>query len=317
MIIKVEFTLLLLCKNVNGVILISHSNYYCFCLIQEHCAAHQEKKSSNNRQFEAVTPAEDLSLPDPPSGCSSSSTTQQLTLKALPTVTAGFPQPSAPPFLFPIPRFPPSLPPVPPRLPDGTIPIPPPGWMPPLGHKAAIPIPPPPLPPRTPIPPPPIFLRPPPPLIAPPSVPLPVHMFPLPIQPGCPLDKGNPPRHGGPPLPFPPPPPLWPAPPFPRFNPFVPPPLYPPVQANPHKITTEKVLDILMDELKSIIKKDITRRMIEGVAFKAFEDWWECQEKKAKVKPFSHTLLSLIVGTLTKHFACLLMGVVVWSQWVL
>lgn len=38
-----------------------------------------------------------------------------------------------------------------------------------------------------------------------------------------------------------------------------------------------------MDELKSIIKKDITRRMIEGTAFKAFEDWWDCQEKKEKV----------------------------------
>lgn len=62
-----------------------------------------------------------------------------------------------------------------------------------------------------------------------------------------------------------------------------------PVRVNPHKVTIEKVLDILMDELKSIIKKDITRRMIEGVAFKAFEDWWCSQEKKMKVKP-SHSL---------------------------
>lgn len=54
----------------------------------------------------------------------------------------------------------------------------------------------------------------------------------------------------------------------------------------------EKVLEVIVDELKSIIKKDITRRMIEGVAFKAFEDWWDCQEKKTKVSYF-HPLLSL------------------------
>lgn len=55
------------------------------------------------------------------------------------------------------------------------------------------------------------------------------------------------------------------------------------MQENPHRVTVERVLTVLMDELKLIIKKDITRRMIEGVAFKAFEDWWNCQEKKTKV----------------------------------
>ncbi|XP_030592728.1 histone-lysine N-methyltransferase SETD1B-A-like isoform X2 [Archocentrus centrarchus] len=249
---------------------------------KQHHAAYEDREHSNNRLSEVLTPAEDLSLPEPPSGCSSSATAQQLIPKAPPTVTAGHPQPPAPPFLFPIPPFAPSLPPVPPRLPDGTIPIPPPGWIPPPGHKTAIPIPPPPIPPPTSIPPPPTFLRPPPPLIVPPSIPPPVHMYPLPMQPACPLDKGNPPRHGGAPSLFPPPP--WPAPPFPRFNPFVPPPDYLPVRVNPNKVTTEKVLDILMDELKSIIKKDITRRMIEGVAFKAFEEWWHCQEKETKVQ---------------------------------
>lgn len=51
----------------------------------------------------------------------------------------------------------------------------------------------------------------------------------------------------------------------------------------PHKVTVEKVLDALMDNLKAIIKKDITRRMVEGIAFKVFEEWWERQEKKSKV----------------------------------
>ncbi|XP_023249743.1 histone-lysine N-methyltransferase SETD1B-A-like [Seriola lalandi dorsalis] len=169
---------------------------------------------------------------------------------------------------------------IPPRLPNGTIPIPPPSWIPPPGHHIRIPIPPPPIPPPPSIPPPPLFLGPPPPLMVPPSVPPPMHSYPLPMQPEGRLDKGNPPKHGSAPLPFPRPP--WPAPPFPRFNPFVPPPDYTVVREDPHKVTAEKVLEVLMDELKSIIKKDITRRMIEGVAFKAFEDWWDCQEKKTK-----------------------------------
>lgn len=81
-------------------------------------------------------------------------------------------------------------------------------------------------------------------------------------------------------------PPPWPTPPFPRFNRFVPPPDYPAVKDDPHKVTAEKVLDVIMDELKSIIRKDITRRMIEGVAFKSFDDWWDCQEKKTRVSSF-------------------------------
>lgn len=67
------------------------------------------------------------------------------------------------------------------------------------------------------------------------------------------------------------------------FNPFVPPPDYLLVRENPHKVTIEKVLEVIVDELKSIIKKDITRRMIEGIAFKAFEDWWDSEERKIKV----------------------------------
>lgn len=63
----------------------------------------------------------------------------------------------------------------------------------------------------------------------------------------------------------------------------MPPPDYPLVRENPHKATIEGALGVIMEELRSIIKKDITRRMIEGVAFKSFDEWWDCQEKKAKV----------------------------------
>ncbi|XP_027133714.1 histone-lysine N-methyltransferase SETD1B-A [Larimichthys crocea] len=279
---------------------------------KEHHAANEE-----------ASPTEEISsLPQPPPFSSLNSTTQLLTSKPPPAIRPGCPPPPAvAPFPFPIPPFPPSIPPVPPRLPNGTIPVPPPGWIPPPRHRTGIPIPPPPIPPPCSIPPlrsipppcsippprsvppprsippprsvppprsipppcsippPPAFLGPPPPLMVPPSVPPPVHTFPLPVRPAGNLVEGNPPRH------FHRPP--WPAPPFPRFNPFVPPPDFPtPVRENPHKVTIEKVLDVIVDELKSIIKKDMMRRMIEGVAFKAFEDWWDCQKKtKIQVPP--------------------------------
>ncbi|XP_040010654.1 histone-lysine N-methyltransferase SETD1B-like [Xiphias gladius] len=242
----------------------------------DHHAPNEDEEHSNNRQSEALEPTKDItSLPQPPPFSS-----QQLSPKGSPAITARCSHPPFAPLPFPVPPFPPSIPPVPPRLPNGTIPIPPPGWIPPPGPHIRIPIPPPPVPPPPSIPPPPAFLRPPPPLLVLPSVPPPVYTYPLPMQPAGLFDKGNPPRRGNAPLPFPRPP--WPTPPFPSFNPFVPPPDYRLVREDPHKVTVEKVLEVLMDELKSILKKDITRRMIEGVAFKAFEDWWYCQEKKTK-----------------------------------
>lgn len=97
-------------------------------------------------------------------------------------------------------------------------------------------------------------------------------------MPPAPLDTSSQ-SNGTIPLPFPLPP--WPSP----FNPFVPPPNFPVVRENPHKLTIAKVLQVIIDELKVIIKKDITRGMIEGIAFKRFEDWWECEDRKTKVIP--------------------------------
>ncbi|XP_068559706.1 histone-lysine N-methyltransferase SETD1B-A-like [Cebidichthys violaceus] len=241
----------------------------------------ENKKHSNNRPSRALTPANQSSSLPRPLSFSPNSTPQLCTSVAPPAIKSGCFHPPVTPFPFPIPPFPPSVPPVPPRLPNGTIPIPPPGWIPPPGHHTGISIPPPPFPAPPSIPPAPTFLRPPPGLMVLPSVPPPVHTYSLPMHPAVPLDKGNPPMHGSAP-PFPGPP--WPLPHFPRFNRFVPPPDYPLVWVNPHKVTIDKVLEVIMDELKSIIKKDMTRRMIEGVAFKAFEDWWDCQEKKRKTQ---------------------------------
>ncbi|KAM4576993.1 histone-lysine N-methyltransferase SETD1B-A-like isoform 1-T1 [Odontesthes bonariensis] len=233
---------------------------------QEQHAANEDMELAKKRQPGALIPTENT--PKAPFMLSFSSTIHHVTPTAPPVVAVGCSNPRV--TSFTIPPYPPSVPPGPPRLPNGTIPIPPPGWIPPVG----IPMPPPPIPPPPSFFPPSTFLMPPPPLMVPP----PVHMY----QPAAPLDKGNPPRHMSAAFSFPRPP--WPAPPFPMFNRFVPPPAYPPAQENPHKITAEKVLEVLMDELKSIVKKDITRRMIEGVAFKAFEDWWDCHEKKTKVQ---------------------------------
>lgn len=175
-----------------------------------------------------------------------------------------YPQPLVAPHPFTIPPFPPPfIPPVPPRLPNGTIPIPPPGWIPPPGRQSSRPTTSPHVSPLT-------FLRP------PPMVPPPAQMFPVAMQPAGSLAEGNPPAA----IQRPP----WPVPLVPSFNPFVPPPGYPFGKKIPHRVTVEKVLEAIMEELKAIIKKDISRRTVEGIAFKVFEEWWECQEKKSKVE---------------------------------
>lgn len=149
----------------------------------------------------------------------------------------------------PHPQIIPSIPLIPIPLSNGIIPIPPPGFR---G------IPPPPIPPPI------ALMGPPPPMVAPPSMLHPIYPYPL---------NGHHTFHGLP----------WPPPPMPKFNPSVPPPGYQPLKEDPHKVTVERVLAVIMEELKSIVKRDINRKMIEGVAFRAFDEWWDSQECKAKV----------------------------------
>nr|XP_055025182.1 histone-lysine N-methyltransferase SETD1B-A [Misgurnus anguillicaudatus] len=77
--------------------------------------------------------------------------------------------------------------------------------------------------------------------------------------------------------------PPWPPLPMPRFNPSVPPPGYVPLKEFLHKATVDGVLAVVASELRAIVKKDIHRRMIEIVAFKAFDQWWDDKEQEAKV----------------------------------
>ncbi|XP_056889038.1 histone-lysine N-methyltransferase SETD1B-like [Takifugu flavidus] len=231
-----------------------------FLRLKEHQAADENANKSH-------APTEETSFAHPPSFPS----TENASLPLF-RIQSNCSQPTKTPFPLPIPPFPP----VSPHLLNGTIPFPPPGWVPPPGQH--IPIPPPTIPPPS-LPAPPTFLRPPPPLMVPPCVPPPLFRFPFPMVPPAPLDTSSQ-SNGTTPLPFPLPP--WPSP-F-KFNPFVPPPNFPVVRENPHKLTIEKVLQVIIDELKVIIKKDITRRMIEGIAFKRFEDWWECEDRKTKMQ---------------------------------
>ncbi|XP_066544889.1 histone-lysine N-methyltransferase SETD1B-A isoform X1 [Amia ocellicauda] len=70
--------------------------------------------------------------------------------------------------------------------------------------------------------------------------------------------------------------------PLPKFNPSVPPPGYEPKKEDPHKATVDGVLLVIVKELKAIMKRDLNRKMVEVVAFRAFDEWWEKKERSAK-----------------------------------
>lgn len=240
------------------------------------CLIQQPQAADENNASKSSAPTEEMSFPQPPPFPSKNNSTLLQTPPA-PHRVPNCSQPTRAPFPLPIPPFPP----VSTHLLNATLPTPPPGWIPLPGH--CPPIPPPTLPPpshRTP----PAFFRPPPPLRVPSCVPPPLPRFLFPIIPPAPLDKTTQ-RNGSTPRPFPLPP--WPSP--PKYNPFFPPPNLPVVREKQHEVTIENVSQVIIDELKVIIKKDITRRMVEGIAFKIFEDWWECQDMKTKVNQNKYT----------------------------
>lgn len=77
----------------------------------------------------------------------------------------------------------------------------------------------------------------------------------------------------------------WQHPSIPTFNPNVPPPGYDTKKEDPHKATVDGVLLVIVKELKAIMKRDLNRKMVEVVAFRAFDDWWDKKERSAKVSP--------------------------------
>ncbi|XP_068608828.1 histone-lysine N-methyltransferase SETD1B-A [Brachionichthys hirsutus] len=74
----------------------------------------------------------------------------------------------------------------------------------------------------------------------------------------------------------------WQHPGMPTFNPTVPPPGYDTKKEDPHKATVDGVLLVIVKELKAIMKRDLNRKMVEVVAFRAFDDWWDRKERSAK-----------------------------------
>lgn len=74
-----------------------------------------------------------------------------------------------------------------------------------------------------------------------------------------------------------------PWPPYPKFDPSVPPPGYEYKKEDPHKATVDGVLQVIVKELKAIMKRDLNRKMVEVVAFRAFDEWWDKKECQAKV----------------------------------
>ncbi|KAG7332049.1 hypothetical protein KOW79_003883 [Hemibagrus wyckioides] len=75
----------------------------------------------------------------------------------------------------------------------------------------------------------------------------------------------------------------WPPSLLPVFDPSVPPPGYLPVTKSLHMATVDGVIAAVAAELRIIVKKDIHRRIVEGVAFAAFDQWWDEKEHTAKI----------------------------------
>ena len=50
------------------------------------------------------------------------------------------------------------------------------------------------------------------------------------------------------------------------------------------------VIDRVISELKQILKRDFNKKMIENTAFKSFENWWDEQERKSKVRTLYYVI---------------------------
>ncbi|KAI4816651.1 hypothetical protein KUCAC02_008967 [Chaenocephalus aceratus] len=75
---------------------------------------------------------------------------------------------------------------------------------------------------------------------------------------------------------------------------------------DPHKATVDGVLLVIVKELKAIMKRDLNRKMVEVVAFRAFDDWWEKKEHSAKpggVAAAARTVLAVAAAARTPQAA--------------
>ncbi|KAG8192982.1 hypothetical protein JTE90_028102 [Oedothorax gibbosus] len=82
------------------------------------------------------------------------------------------------------------------------------------------------------------------------------------------------------------PPPGYPAvlPPTNIPPPFTPSSALPQPPPDPHMPTINRVLACIVHEMKQVMKKDISKKMIEATAFKRFEQWWDDHLQAEKLK---------------------------------
>ncbi|XP_016343294.1 histone-lysine N-methyltransferase SETD1B-like [Sinocyclocheilus anshuiensis] len=62
---------------------------------------------------------------------------------------------------------------------------------------------------------------------------------------------------------------------------------------NPYEAVVQQVLAALIEEMKSIMQRDLNRKMVENVAFGTFDEWWDRKEQKAK--PFQTAMRGVAV----------------------
>jgi hypothetical protein len=79
------------------------------------------------------------------------------------------------------------------------------------------------------------------------------------------------------------------------------------------------VIDRVISELKQILKRDFNKKMIENTAFKSFENWWDEQERKSKVRLsfLNSGLYAVIFKFVNLTLTCLLQAPVIklWESW--
>jgi len=77
------------------------------------------------------------------------------------------------------------------------------------------------------------------------------------------------------------------------------------------------VIDRVISELKQILKRDFNKKMIENTAFKSFENWWDEQERKSKVRDLYFVISAVTFKFVNLTLTCSLPAQVIklWENW--
>lgn len=77
------------------------------------------------------------------------------------------------------------------------------------------------------------------------------------------------------------------------------------------------MIDRVISELKQILKRDFNKKMIENTAFKSFENWWDEQERKSKVRDLYFVISAVTFKFVNLTLTCSLPAQVIklWENW--